>query len=59
MSSEIKQIKDVVGSFDSSGGLFGLLLLNSRVITPFWEKEILVYFSKKSPTTKQTGVEEL
>lgn len=59
MSSEMKQIKDVEGSFDSSGWLFGLLLLNPRVITPFGEKEILAYFSKKSPTIKQTGEEEL
>ena len=63
-SSVIEQIKDVVGSFNLSSWLFwlllSLLLSNSRMISPLWEKEIPTwYFSKKSQPNIWTEVEEL
>lgn len=54
--SELKQIKDAEGPFNSPDWLFWY----SRSIFPFWEKEILpCYFSKQSWHSKWIEVEEL
>ena len=47
------------GSFNSPSLLLWLLL-NSRIVSPFWEKEILAwYFSNKLEDHKWVGAEEL
>ena len=58
--SEAKQIKDVKGSFNSPDWLLWWLLSNSRIISPFWEKEIPAwYFFKKHQLNKWIGAERL
>ena len=51
--SEMEKKKAVEGPFDSPNWLFWLLLSNSRIVSPFWEKEIpACYFSKISWVNK-------
>ena len=47
---EMEKLEDAEGPFDLPNWLFWLLLSGSRIISPFWEKEIpvvifLMYFS--------------
>ena len=46
--SETKQVKDIKGSFNSSGWLLWWLLPNSRIISPFWKKQFQHYTSLRS-----------
>lgn len=57
--SATEQIKDVEGSRDSPGWLFWLPLSDSRITSPFREKEIPAYFSTKFGPGECTEAEEL
>lgn len=59
-----EQIKDVLGSFNLPKWLFwlllSLLLSDSGIISPFWEKVVPAwYFSRKSQPNEWTGAEGL
>lgn len=57
--SVIRNGASVDGSFSSPDWLFLWLLSNSRIIFPFWEKELAAWlFSKKSRANKWVGVEQ-
>ena len=47
VSSDMEQIKDVRGSFRSFGWLYWLLLSNSGITFPFWEKVISAWNCSK------------
>lgn len=57
--SVIRNGASVDGSFSLPDWLFLWLLSNSRIISPFWEKELPAWlFSKKSRANKRVGVEQ-
>ena len=57
---ELEQIQDIRVSFNSPGWLLWWLLSNSRIISPFWEKDITAwYFFRESQPNKWIEVEKL